>query len=165
MGSTEGFGQLPGLFLFDWFNDQINTLFHWKITTIILVFFLGIPEPSKLCALLLFFLLSFFFFFSFLSSVVPGFCLPSGMVAPHLTACMRNDKMGEASVPQNQTTVCNCPPPLSGSLFRFPSSPLLSVSLLYHPDVCVCVWCGLGSSTPVHTNPFTQNALPVPPLP
>uniref|UniRef100_A0A7N8WI45 Membrane-associated guanylate kinase, WW and PDZ domain-containing protein 1 n=1 Tax=Mastacembelus armatus TaxID=205130 RepID=A0A7N8WI45_9TELE len=33
-----------------------------------------------------------------------------GMVAPHLTACMRNDKMGEASVLQNQTTVCNCPP-------------------------------------------------------
>uniref|UniRef100_A0A673A3T9 Membrane-associated guanylate kinase, WW and PDZ domain-containing protein 1 n=1 Tax=Sphaeramia orbicularis TaxID=375764 RepID=A0A673A3T9_9TELE len=28
-----------------------------------------------------------------------------GMVAPHLTACMRNDKMGEASVLQNQTTV------------------------------------------------------------
>ncbi|XP_076739943.1 membrane-associated guanylate kinase, WW and PDZ domain-containing protein 1b isoform X30 [Maylandia zebra] len=27
-----------------------------------------------------------------------------GMVAPHLTACMRNDKMGEASVLQNQTT-------------------------------------------------------------
>uniref|UniRef100_A0A674NSU0 Membrane-associated guanylate kinase, WW and PDZ domain-containing protein 1 n=1 Tax=Takifugu rubripes TaxID=31033 RepID=A0A674NSU0_TAKRU len=27
-----------------------------------------------------------------------------GMVAPHLTACMRNDKMGEASAPQNQTT-------------------------------------------------------------
>nr|XP_043880341.1 membrane-associated guanylate kinase, WW and PDZ domain-containing protein 1b isoform X7 [Solea senegalensis] len=27
-----------------------------------------------------------------------------GMVAPHLTACIRNDKMGEASVLQNQTT-------------------------------------------------------------
>ncbi|XP_074473235.1 membrane-associated guanylate kinase, WW and PDZ domain-containing protein 1b isoform X10 [Sebastes fasciatus] len=27
-----------------------------------------------------------------------------GMVVPHLTACMRNDKMGEASVLQNQTT-------------------------------------------------------------
>ncbi|KAG7229586.1 hypothetical protein INR49_012601 [Caranx melampygus] len=38
-----------------------------------------------------------------------------GMVAPHLTACMRNDKMGEASVLQNQTTVCNCPPLSSGS--------------------------------------------------
>ncbi|XP_041637205.1 membrane-associated guanylate kinase, WW and PDZ domain-containing protein 1b isoform X10 [Cheilinus undulatus] len=42
-----------------------------------------------------------------------------GMVAPHLTACMRNDKMGEASVLQNQTTVCNCPPLSSGSLSHF----------------------------------------------
>ncbi|XP_065811125.1 membrane-associated guanylate kinase, WW and PDZ domain-containing protein 1b isoform X6 [Labrus bergylta] len=30
-----------------------------------------------------------------------------GMVAPHLTACMRNDKMGEASVLQNQTTTAS----------------------------------------------------------
>lgn len=117
---------------------------------------LQIPEWSKLCALLLFFLLS-----SFVPSVVPGFCLPSGMVAPHLTACMRNDKMGEASVPQNQTTVCNCPPPLSGSPFHFPSSPV-SVVLLYHPDLCVA-WPRVIRS--IHSNPFTQNALPVPPLP
>ncbi|XP_040015301.1 membrane-associated guanylate kinase, WW and PDZ domain-containing protein 1b isoform X10 [Xiphias gladius] len=66
-----------------------------------------------------------------------------GMVAPHLTACMRNDKMGEASVLQNQTTVCNCPPLSSGSPSHFLSSsvsrslsPSLSLSLSLHPDVC-----------------------------
>lgn len=109
--------------------------------------------PSNFQNDLNFVLFSFSCYFPFFfPSVVPGFCLPSGMLAPHLTACMRNDKMGEASVPQNQTTVCNCPPPLSGSLFHFPSS-LLSVSLLYHPDLCV-VWPGVIHS--VHTNPFTQ---------
>uniref|UniRef100_A0A3Q3NIN5 Membrane-associated guanylate kinase, WW and PDZ domain-containing protein 1 n=1 Tax=Labrus bergylta TaxID=56723 RepID=A0A3Q3NIN5_9LABR len=81
-----------------------------------------------------------------------------GMVAPHLTACMRNDKMGEASVLQNQTTVCNCPPLSSGSLSHFPC-----LSLFLHPDLCVVspmpVLCSM------HRNPFTQNASPVPPLP
>lgn len=106
-----------------------------------------------MCSSSLFPVIFLLFFFS--SSVVPGFCLPSGMVAPHLTACMRNDKMGEASVPQNQTTVCNCPPPMSGSLFRFPS-PLLSVSPLYHPDPCVA-WPRVIRS--MHTNPFTQKSI------
>ncbi|XP_041835638.1 membrane-associated guanylate kinase, WW and PDZ domain-containing protein 1b isoform X7 [Melanotaenia boesemani] len=40
-----------------------------------------------------------------------------GMAAPHLTACMRNDKMGEASVLQNQTTTA---PPTTAAL---PSQP------------------------------------------
>uniref|UniRef100_A0A3P9HB09 Membrane associated guanylate kinase, WW and PDZ domain containing 1b n=1 Tax=Oryzias latipes TaxID=8090 RepID=A0A3P9HB09_ORYLA len=52
-----------------------------------------------------------------------------GISAPHLTACVRNDKMGETSVLQNQTTVCNCPL-LSGVLFPAPSR---------------CLWCGFSS--------------------
>lgn len=61
---------------------------------------------------------------------------------------MRNDKMGEASVPQNQTTVCNCPPPLSG--FSVPL-PVLPFYLPLSFTILICVWCGLGSSTSVHT--------------
>lgn len=53
-----------------------------------------------------------------------AFCRPSGMVAPHLTACLRNDKAGEAPPPQSQTTVCNCRPLLSGSSFFCPSRSL-----------------------------------------
>lgn len=53
-----------------------------------------------------------------------AFCRPSGMVAPHLTACLRNDKAGEAPPPQSQTTVCNCRPLLSGSSFSRPSRSL-----------------------------------------
>lgn len=53
--------------------------------------------------------------------------------------------MGEASVPQNQTTVCNCPPLSSDSftlsLFHFLSLSLLSFTL-------VSVWCGLNSLLP-----------------
>uniref|UniRef100_A0A4W6FE96 Membrane-associated guanylate kinase, WW and PDZ domain-containing protein 1 n=1 Tax=Lates calcarifer TaxID=8187 RepID=A0A4W6FE96_LATCA len=59
-----------------------------------------------------------------------------GMVAPHLTACMRNDKMGEASVLQNQTTVCNCPPLSSGSALPLPVTPTPSILVSLHPDVC-----------------------------
>lgn len=53
-----------------------------------------------------------------------AFCRPSGMVAPHLTACLRNDKTGEAPPPQSQTTVCNCRPLLSGSSSFCPSRSL-----------------------------------------
>ncbi|XP_067444145.1 membrane-associated guanylate kinase, WW and PDZ domain-containing protein 1b isoform X6 [Thunnus thynnus] len=86
-----------------------------------------------------------------------------GMVAPHLTACMRNDKMGEASVLQNQTTVCNFPP-LSCRLALPPASSLslslsLSLPLSISLIILISVWCGLNSPVPVlysmHTNPFT----------
>ncbi|KAM7006668.1 membrane-associated guanylate kinase, WW and PDZ domain-containing protein 1b isoform 2-T2 [Tautogolabrus adspersus] len=77
-----------------------------------------------------------------------------GMVAPHLTACMRNDKMGEASVLQNQTTVCNCPPLSSGSRSHF---PCLSFSILIsHP--CPC-------SAPCIEIHSPKMHRPVPPLP
>lgn len=153
MGSTEGFGQFPGLSLYsEWLNDQINTFFfHWKINTIILLFFLQVgSKRSKPCALVF---LSFLFCFIFPSSrIALGSCLPSGMVAPILTACMRNDKMGEASVLQNQTTVCNCPPLSSG----FPSyflSFFRSV-LLFSPS-----WnlCGVASTHPCPcSTPYIQ---------
>lgn len=66
------------------------------------------------------------------------------MVASHLTACMRNDKMGEASVLQNQTTVSCCPPLLSGAPSHFLSLPLLrSLSVL----VC-CVVSAHPCTTP-----------------
>ncbi|KAF3855939.1 hypothetical protein F7725_016662 [Dissostichus mawsoni] len=88
-----------------------------------------------------------------------------GMAVPHLTACMRNDKMGEASVLQNQTTVCNCPRLSSGS----PSHFLSFFSLLRCFAIPISVWCGLNSLMPmlysIHTNPSTQNTSPVPPLP
>lgn len=106
-----------------------------KINTIILLFFLQVvSERSKPCALLFF---SVFCIFPS-SHIALGSCLPSGMVAPHLTACMRNDKMGEASVLQNQTTVCNCPPLSSGSPSHFLSF-FFFASLFLHPELCV-VW-------------------------
>ncbi|XP_068449479.1 membrane-associated guanylate kinase, WW and PDZ domain-containing protein 1b isoform X2 [Clinocottus analis] len=71
-----------------------------------------------------------------------------GMVVPHLTACMRNDKMGEASVLQNQTTVCNCPPMSSGSQSSLSFSPSRFFAIL----ICV-VWPQLTCAHALlHTN-------------
>uniref|UniRef100_A0A3P8V3G8 Membrane-associated guanylate kinase, WW and PDZ domain-containing protein 1 n=1 Tax=Cynoglossus semilaevis TaxID=244447 RepID=A0A3P8V3G8_CYNSE len=89
-----------------------------------------------------------------------------GMVAPHLTACMRNDKMGEASVLQNQTTVCSCPSLSSGTSSRS-STPCQTSSVSLTSSIGL--WCSLQSPVPVldsmHTNPFTPNAPPLSPLP
>ena len=99
--------------------------------------------PGILTTVLFSFLL-FLCIISLFPRIALGSCLPSGMVAPHLTACMRNDKMGEASVLQNQTTVCNCPS-LSSGFFLSSSLSLslslsrslsLSISFSVHPDVC-----------------------------
>lgn len=116
-----------------------------KINTIILLFFLQVgSKRSKPCAFV-------FFSFFFSSRIALGSCLPSGMVASHLTACMRNDKMGEASVLQNQTTVCNCPPLSSGSPSHFLSF-FFFVSLFLHLDLC-----GVASTHPCQcSNPCVQ---------
>lgn len=118
-GSTETSGQFPGLSLI-WMTQWSNKHFFIEKSTqtVIPLLLLQVGSVwSKLC--------TFLSFFS--SRFAVGSCPASGMVAPHLTACMRNDKMGEASVLQNQTTVCNCPPLLYASQ-RLSSSSSSSLS-------------------------------------
>lgn len=99
--------------------------------------------------------------FIYLSFCFTGLFLPSAMVAPHLTACMRssNDKLGDPSSYQNQTMVCSCPLHLSPPISLSPVSLFLSLSR------CV-LWPQLTRTVPLlsmHKNPFTQNAFPIPP--
>lgn len=114
----------------EWFNDQINT-FLLKNQHKPLFSCFRLVHCDLNCT-----------FLSFSSHFALGSCVSSGMVAPHLTACMKNDKMGEASVLQNQTTVCNCPPlssaaqslSLSGLSFVMCGHPFSKLFTL----ICLC---------------------------
>lgn len=118
-----------------------------------------VPRDLNYCALL------FLCLCIFLSShIALGSCLPSGMVASHLTACMRNDKMGEASVLQNQTTVSCCPPQSSGSPSHFLLSSLarsLSILMCVVWSPLTCTLALLHTFNSIHQNCIASVAAPV----